>query len=103
MSKKTDKYFGQTLEAPAEKATAVDPVVAMKDQVEAELVSHDQSAFSVVRVGGLYKLIRIPFSKTELKAGKPEIELESTDRWEVQSQFNYHCDQDFLDVEELEK
>lgn len=80
----------------------LDPVEAMKQEVEEPAV-YDQEAFSVIRLDDMYKLVKIPFNKNDLRSGQPEVVFQSTDRWEVQSQFDFYSDQSFLLIEEIQK
>lgn len=61
----------------------------------------DAVAFSVVRNGDLYQLVKIPFGVNSFSIGIPEVIFENTDRWEVQSQFVYETENAFLVVEDL--
>lgn len=64
-------------------------------------LSVDGNAFSVSRKGKIYQLVKIPYSSELLMPGQPEVIFESTDRWEVQSQFVFHTEEAFLVVEDL--
>ena len=65
--------------------------------------SLDSVALSVVRINDVYQLIKIPFNKRTLDVGVPEVVLTDTDRFEIQSQFDYHADLEYLLKEELDE
>jgi hypothetical protein len=53
-------------------------------------------ALSVVKNGDMWQLVKISFDPELLIAGKPEVVMEDTDRWEVQAQFDFECEETFL-------
>lgn len=69
--------------------------------IQEPMLPLNQVAFSVARRGKIYQLVKIPYSSELLMPGQPEVIFESTDRWEVQSQFVFHTEEAFLVVEDL--
>lgn len=58
-------------------------------------------AFSVIRKGDVYQLIRVIFDQETLIPSVAEVMLENTDRWEVQGQYDVFSDEAFLMKEDL--
>ncbi len=63
--------------------------------------NNDSVAYSVIRSGDVYQLIRFSFNRETLTSSKGEVVLENADRWEVQSLFDFHADESFLMKDDL--
>lgn len=63
----------------------------------------NSNAYSVVRTGDLYLGIKIPFNKSTLTMGTPDIIYESTDRWDIQSRILYEMESEIFDREALDE
>lgn len=72
-----------------------------QEEMVKDMFQVDSAAYSVVRNGDVFQLVRVGFNRESLTSSTAEVILESTDRWEVQAQFNVYTDNEFLMKDDL--
>lgn len=100
----TPKRRGRPPNVPSTEVQVLTPVNLDTLDVHSEApeqVTYDTVAYSMVKHGKLYKLVRLQMNSETYQTGAAEEVFASTDRWETQNQFDYELESSFMMRDDL--